>query len=302
MNLDPSKTSFGRNETFNLKYSWLNKGLKEFNQNNNIFSESNAPLVLGVGKNMVNSIKYWLGAYQIINFSVTKPFVSDFGKSLNQYDPYLEDLSSLWLLHWKLCTNPDTATIYYWFFNYFKKTRFTKVELLNDLEQWLDDQGCKKASSATLDRDAQVLLKTFSVSVEKPKNIEEIIENPFNALNLLAKNNDGTYSAVFENRQDLNYKILGLCIIEVFHKNISNNLFDSQSVRTQMPVYEFLSEPPSISRIFKISESCFFQLLEELVSKFPNIFGYTETAGQKIIELKNFKITSESFMGEIYKR
>ena len=69
-----------------------------------------------------------------------------------------------------------------------------------------------------------------------------------------------------------------------------------------MPVYEFLSEPPSISRIFKISESCFFQLLEELVSKFPNIFGYTETAGQKIIELKNFKITSESFMGEIYKR
>ena len=44
------------------------KGLKEFNQNNNIFSESNAPLVLGVGKNMVNSIKYWLGAYQIIDF------------------------------------------------------------------------------------------------------------------------------------------------------------------------------------------------------------------------------------------
>lgn len=302
MNLNPGKTSFGRNETFNLKYSWLNKGLKEFNQNNSIFSESNAPLVLGVGKNMVNSIKYWLGAYQIIDFSATKPFVSDFGKSLNQYDPYLEDLSSLWLLHWKLCTNPDVATIYYWFFNHFKKTRFTKVELLNDLEQWLDDQGCKKASAATLDRDAQVLLKTFSVSVEKPKNIEEIIENPFNALNLLAKNNDGTYSAVFENRQDLNYKVLGLCIIEVFHKNISNDFLDSQSVRTQMPVYEFLSEPPSISRVFKISESCFFQLLEELVSKFPNIFGYTETAGQKIIELKNFKITSESFMGEIYKR
>ena len=35
MELNPAKTSFGRNETFNLRYSWLNKGLKEFKQNKN---------------------------------------------------------------------------------------------------------------------------------------------------------------------------------------------------------------------------------------------------------------------------
>ena len=60
MELKPAKTSFGRNETFNLRYSWLNKGLKEFKENKNIFSSESAPMVLGVGKNMVNSIKYWL--------------------------------------------------------------------------------------------------------------------------------------------------------------------------------------------------------------------------------------------------
>ena len=58
MELNPSKTSFGRNETFNLRYSWLNKGLKELKQNKSLFLLEEAPLILGVGKNMVNSIKY----------------------------------------------------------------------------------------------------------------------------------------------------------------------------------------------------------------------------------------------------
>ena len=68
MNLNPSKTSFGRNETFSLRYSWLNKGLKEFKQNENIFLSQDAPLVLGVGKNMVSSIKYCLA---LIKFSIS---------------------------------------------------------------------------------------------------------------------------------------------------------------------------------------------------------------------------------------
>ena len=89
MNLKPSKTSFGRNETFSLRYSWLNKGLKEFKQNENIFLSQDAPLVLGVGKNMVSSIKYWLGAYQILDFSEV-PLQTKFGEILEAYDPYLE--------------------------------------------------------------------------------------------------------------------------------------------------------------------------------------------------------------------
>ena len=121
MELNPSKTSFGRNETFNLRYSWLNKGLKELKQNKSLFLLEEAPLILGVGKNMVNSIKYWLNAYQIVDFSSGEPFQTKFGKIIEKNDPYLEDIKSLWLLHWKLCTNPNQATFYYWFFNCYKK-------------------------------------------------------------------------------------------------------------------------------------------------------------------------------------
>ena len=39
MELNPSKVSFGRNETFGLRYSWLNKGLKEFKKEEDIFTD-----------------------------------------------------------------------------------------------------------------------------------------------------------------------------------------------------------------------------------------------------------------------
>ena len=54
-----------------------------------------------------------------------------------------------------------------------------------------------------------------------------------------------------------------------------------------MPVSEFLNEQPSIARVFKINESYFYQLLDELIINYPDIFSFNETAGQRIIELKD---------------
>jgi len=302
MQLKPNKTSFGRNETFNLRYSWLNKGLKEFKENKNIFSSESAPMVLGVGKNMVNSIKYWLNAYQVVDFSLDSPAQTEFGKMMEEYDPYLENPSSLWLLHWKLCTNPDSATIYYWFYNHFKKNKFTKIELVNDVSEWLDDKGCKKVSPSTLERDALLLLKTFSTSSEQVKNFEESLENPFYSLNLLTKNTDGSYTTTFEPRESLNCCVLGYCLIEIFNSTEVTDLLTKSTKRTQMPVSEFLNEAPSISKIFRVNETFFYQLLEELESKFPSIFKFIDTAGQKTIELKDPKIMPSFFIKELYKQ
>lgn len=295
MNLNPSKTSFGRNETFSLRYSWLNKGLKEFKQNENIFLSQEAPLVLGVGKNMVSSIKYWLGAYQILDFSKATPSPTEFGEILESYDPYLENSVSLWLLHWKLCTNPSSATLYYWFFNCYKKNKFTKIEVLNDLNLWLNDIGSKKISTATLQRDVLLLLKTFSSSQEETKNFEELLENPFHSLNLLLRNNDGSYSSTYEPRESISSSLIGFCILEIFNKNYKN-------ISSQIPVSEFLNEQPSISRIFRINESFFYQLLDDLILKHPKIFGFNETAGQRMIEIKKQDIDLNDFAKELYKQ
>ncbi len=79
-------------------------------KNGQWFSEDNAIVDLGVGKNMVDSIRYWCEMAGILNDHK----VSDLGKKIldekTGWDPFLEDNATLWLLHWKVNTNPDVIT------------------------------------------------------------------------------------------------------------------------------------------------------------------------------------------------
>ena len=71
MFFNKKKVTFGRHETFPLRYSWLTKGVQEFDKDPSIFTskDNDATVKLGVGKNMVNSIRYWLLATQILRQS-----------------------------------------------------------------------------------------------------------------------------------------------------------------------------------------------------------------------------------------
>ena len=147
-----------------------------------------------------------------------------------------------------------------------------------------------------------MLLKTFSNSSEETKNFEESLENPFYALNLLSKNTDGSYSTIFEPRDSIDIYVLGMCLIEIFESTETNDLLNQNAKRLQMPIGEFLYEVPSITKIFRINETFFYQLLEELITVYPNIFSFTDTAGQKIIELKDPAITSNYFIDQMYQK
>ena len=92
-----------------------------------------------------------------------------------------------------------------------------------------------------------------------------------------------------------------MCLIEIFESTEVNNLLNQSAKRLQMPVGEFLYEVPSITKIFRINETYFYQLLEELISEYPNVFSFTDTAGQKIIELKDPSVAPSFFIEQMYK-
>ena len=89
---------FARHETFHPRFGWLKKGFDKASQDSGIFLREDAPVLLGVGKNMVRAIRYWCSAFKVLeNDSPT-----DFGTKLlgaGGWDEYLEDPASLWLLH-----------------------------------------------------------------------------------------------------------------------------------------------------------------------------------------------------------
>ena len=67
MLLNSNSMAFGRNETFYLKYNWTFKALSTIEHNKDFLSLPDSYLDLGVGKNMLSSIKYWMNAYQILD-------------------------------------------------------------------------------------------------------------------------------------------------------------------------------------------------------------------------------------------
>ncbi|MCY3615090.1 MAG: DUF4007 family protein [Bacteroidetes bacterium] len=61
-----SKYSFSGHETFPLRLNWLKKAVDAVNKKDTIFHSDAAIVELGVGKNMVRSIRHWALATEVI--------------------------------------------------------------------------------------------------------------------------------------------------------------------------------------------------------------------------------------------
>ncbi|NOQ36001.1 MAG: DUF4007 family protein, partial [Methylococcaceae bacterium] len=173
--------AFGRHETFALRYSWLTKGFQEFTKDSTIFSSDAATVELGVGKNMVNSIKYWLLATKMLE-RVDKGFkTTELGEAIfseNGFDPYLEDEATLWLIHWLLVTNSELATAWYWFFNCYHKPEFTNEEAGFALVDFVKTQLTHKHSERTVKKEIDLILRMYAQSRSASKtSLDDLLDS-----------------------------------------------------------------------------------------------------------------------------
>jgi hypothetical protein len=172
---------FSGHESFQCRNLWPKKGY-DFIQEEGDFNSEEAVLTLGVGKNMTNSIRYWLDAMgyrkqkeHSSSFEVGQKLLSDGG-----WDPYLENIGSLWLLHFELIRN-NHASIFHLVFNHFRKyrTEFTKEHLLSFIKSSTLGGNSLPADS-TLNTDVGVFIKTYLQP--NSRNGKKYIEDQFSSL------------------------------------------------------------------------------------------------------------------------
>jgi hypothetical protein len=278
MLLNPKKVAFGRHETFILRYSWLTKGFQAIQSNPLIFLDDNATVELGVGKNMVSSIKYWLRAVKLIKerpeggYESTELGEQIFGE--NGYDPYLEDEGTIWLIHWLLSSNPDLATSWFWFFNNFHKQEFSSEEVASSLVDFAAQNITAKVSKSTLKNDAKVVLRMYGRSKNNSKGIvEEALDSPLSSLGLISQSLVGrTFKSQQGEQKNLPINIFGYAVLEFFQALKLN----------QAPIEELMYSKvwmASPGAIFRLSENSLITKLEELSYAFPENFELRETAG-----------------------
>jgi len=278
MKFNPEKMAFGRHETFALRYGWLSKGFQALEEHDGIFESDDATVKLGVGKNMVNAIKYWLRACQMMHPTQNTP--TQLGKELlsgTGFDPYLEDEATIWLLHWLLATNAELATSWYWFFNRFHKPEFTGQELNTALNDFVSDKviNRKKPAPATLANDANLLPRMYTQSRGNTRTpLEDALDSPFSLLKLVTQSAGGrSFQSRPMARPDLPLGVLGFAVCQTFE--IKNT--------KAIPIEDFMYSKdnyPAIGSVFRLTESDLVTKLEKLVNYIPGKFDIRDTAGQ----------------------
>ena len=79
------KVRMKRHESFSIREGWLAKGLTSIKQDNKIFSSPSATDELGVGYNMVKSLKYWMYATKLIQDNSKEIELSELSENLGNF-------------------------------------------------------------------------------------------------------------------------------------------------------------------------------------------------------------------------
>lgn len=278
MYFNSKKVSFSRHESFVLRFGWLTKGFRAFEEDDNVFINKDAVITLGVGKNMVNSIRHWLRAVSLIILENDKKEATPIGKAIfsknNGWDPYLEDEATIWLIHWLISTNPEQATSWYWFFNKFHKPEFTSTEVASALSSFAQENIEGKFSITSIKQDAAVLLRSYVQSKSSNRSsYEDDLDSPLSLLKLISySSSTKSYQSKLEDRENLPIGVFGFAICD-YLKTLNT---------TQVPIEDFIyckngNIAPSL--IFRLTENSLLTKLEKLIQLFPEKFAINQTAG-----------------------
>jgi hypothetical protein len=276
---------FSGHDSFICKNLWLKKGYDFVQKKDKAFNNELAVVDLGVGKNMVNSINHWLTSFGIID----KSGITEIGHYLfnnnTGKDPYLESISSIWLLHYYLIKT-NTASIYNLFFNEFRTNRatFTKQQLADFIIRKLNAIDKKGINTNTINADITVFIRNYLNPEFNNKKID--IEDEFSSLLIDLQLMD-TYQS--ENALDEKvdwYAVEGNLRIELPWQIVLFCILDNDNYGKSIPFTELLNSVNSPGNVFVLNEEGLYNKIEDMSKRFRKEIIYSAAAGIKQLQIK----------------
>ena len=292
--------SFSGHQTFPFRYTWLKKGVDAVRKDATIFSSKDASVTLGVGKNMVDSIRYWCRVSNLIKIEKNQLYINlrekgstrqpqqfvltELGKAIfgdqnhKGFDPYLEDPATLWLIHWQIVSNINQATSWYWAFNILKRNQFTLSTFKEELSEWTRQQkaSMRPVSPNTLHRDANCFIRTYCQSRHNSNAAvaEETFNCPLVELDLIAElpDNNG-YEFQRGEKETLPIEVLTATLIAFWDARFPE--------RETLSFSELMYAPLSPGRLFRLDEDTMVISLETLEQLTNSALEYDDSEGLK---------------------
>lgn len=211
-------------ETFCIRKGWLHKGIKNIQANHRLFTSKdiNPCDVLGIGTNMVKSLRYWMNTVGIMeevaegNQRMQRP--SKLGEIIDRYDRYYEEDGTNWLIHYMLAKNEDQATAWFWFFNIFKSNTFDKELFIKELGEFLHTEYSYDCSEKMLSDEFNCLINTYC-SKGKSTTPEDMNECPLVDLHLIELTDNRDYKKCIPDTDSIHPLVILAVIEDQTNKN-----------------------------------------------------------------------------------
>ena len=297
MTSDAYSYQFSGHETFPLRQLWLHKihkyvRAKICDPKSISFSSEEAMIELGVGKNMLTSMKFWANATQFLDDQNHPTPLANciFGSFLNNpLDEFAENPS--WFVHWNLCKSPSQLTVFWYVFNLLNVNVITRSDLNSRFEEYVKNLG-RKVSSQTLQRDVDVLLRSYvpMLSAMKQQSFSEDLVEPFlSDLNIITVDSKDVLAITRSDRPTLNNSVFAYSLMDFWLSHSANT--------ASLDFTRIAYDDGSPGKVFKLDEESIIKHLETLQEITSGALLWTEQSGIRTLIRRDLALKNpEEFM------
>lgn len=296
---------YSGHETFPCRYAWLPKAFAAIGSDHSSFAdEEKAMIRLGVGKNMVRAIRFWMvemsvgtkhteGGYQPTEFAHA---VFNRKKGI---DPFLQDIRTLWLLHWKLATHSVEDPLFAWDFliNQWQSQELSRSSVLSAFRRAADKEA-RPPSDVTLEQHFDTFLHTYVPTRSRKGEIQEDnLDCPLVELEFITqvgeRRIDGTgkrepiYAFRIEDKLDITPELFAYALDDYWTKR--------RATERTLTFKDVTFGHGSPGQVFKLPEWAIRHRLEAISSDQTGPFRYQESPTQQQISRRE-GVTSPSIM------
>lgn len=254
---------FRAHDTFFIRKGWLSKGMKYVNAKEDIFiaKDENPMDVLGIGANMVKALRYWLQAVGLTEEPASGRRVQRFtplGNSIFNNDRYIEESGTLYLLQYRLACNREDATAWYYFFNEFNMSEFSRDDFVSSLQSFIKmADSSENIAIRSLNDDFTCIINTYVPRYKtNPNRVspESNIDCPFGELGLvdMLSKERKTYRKSIPVASSINPWI-ALAVIA-----------DRAGAQKEISLNELLTAPCNIGKVFNLDAITMLDVLYQI--------------------------------------
>ncbi len=278
------KSLFARHDTFHFRDGWITKGLELLS--NGKLKDKDAHHIVGVGINMLKSIKHWLEAANLLN-SDSNDF-TELGKYIYSNDKYLEDNATLWMIHYQLATNIKLSPVWFYIFNQNQESASFEIGSTEKLiDKYFSNLNNSKISINSIIKDLRCLVRTY---ITDKSNDDYDLSCPLSELNLI-------HALSKVNSYELNYGKKDSLPLEIFLYCLLN--FSSTDSDVEISRLRFNANSPG--RIFCLSFEAIRDYISEACHIYPNYFSQVRTyESEELRFLEDKKIILNQIYKNIY--